>query len=419
MYNVLTKSKDVMIINSYRFKKEVEQILFTIDGDMSADLITNIGDVLEWVIEGVMYVQNNVPAHTYLNQGGKGVCSSTDNFQGVRSFRMENASLVGTLDFSVLTSLSAASQLLLGNNDFSEVVIPELDVQLANFRISNNSQLSHLDISKLLIFPVSVDLTNCTNLSNWTYNSFTSAPIQYPILTGCTKFEVDLDLSTAVLQTNNSINISRSGILSFKGMPSDLLVSVSADNADNMTLLDLSDVHGLNGVIRAEGCASLSVVLFTTTHNAGSVSNFLFNDNPNVLEYDLHNLTFNDIDVFRVSNNTSLTSLIMPNSSSFKRSVLANDCNLGYIDFTNNTSILSANSIAHRFDNNNMLTGEVNHILFDLAAHVASEASGGDFTGRTINISGSNSAPDTISGGFDGVQSVLDLQSKGITVITS
>jgi hypothetical protein len=403
-----------------KIKGVVTQILFQIDGNMTGDIVTNSGNVLEWVIEGVTYNQNDVPAHTYLSLGGLGVCSSTDSFQGVTGFRMENCSLVGTLDFSVLNKLTG--QLLLGGgNQFSACIFPVLPTpqQITNFRVNNNSEITVIDIRGFDLFPTAVEISGNTKLTNFLYTQSSNTLTALPSISNTPLLTIALDLSWVAAVSSASVSCANSGVTAWKSPTSNSFGTVSADNCDNMVTLDLSGMNGINSTVRAEGCANLETVLFTSTHNAGSIGNWLFNSNPKVTEYNLFNLNFNDTGVFRCSSNTLLNSLIMPNSSTFKRSVLANNCDLSYVDFTNNTSIFAADNIAHLLDNNNMTAAEVNHILVDLAAHVASEGAGGDFIGRSINISGTNAAPDSTSGGFNGTQAVSDLQAKGITVTTS
>ncbi|MCJ7802748.1 MAG: hypothetical protein MUP82_10375 [Candidatus Marinimicrobia bacterium] len=47
------------------------------------------------------------------------------------------------------------------------------------------------------------------------------------------------------------------------------------------------------------------------------------------------------------------------------------------------------------------------------------EGVGGNYTGRFINIAGTNAAPDGTSGGFDGLTAKTNLQGKGFAVITN
>jgi hypothetical protein len=66
-----------------------------------------------------------------------------------------------------------------------------------------------------------------------------------------------------------------------------------------------------------------------------------------------------------------------------------------------------------------MTAAEVNHILVDLANLVSGEGVGGDYTGRRIYMYGTNAAPDSSSGGYDGLTAKANLQAKGITVNTN
>jgi len=395
---------------------KVTQILFQIDGNMSGDIVLNSGDILEWIIEGVTYNQNNVPAHIFLNAGGMGECNSTDAFQGVTGFRMENCSLINTLDFSVLNKLEG--QLLLGVNDFSACNFPNIPYtqQITNFRVNQNAEILVIDIRGFELFPATVEINNNPKLTNFLYNQSTNTITTFPNISNTPLLNIDFDFSWVQNIISPGIVASNSGVKSIVAPTSNNTGSVNADNCDNMTLLDLSGMNGINSVVRAEGCANLQTVLFTPTHNAGLIGNFLFALNPKITGYDLSALNFADTGVFRLNNNTQCTSLIMPISSTFKRSITANDCNLGYVDFTANISILAANNLIHNLRNNNMTAAEGNHILFDLATHVAGEGAGGDFIGRSINIGGTNDDPDSTSGGYDGLAAKATLESKGIVV---
>ena len=64
--------------------------------------------------------------------------------------------------------------------------------------------------------------------------------------------------------------------------------------------------------------------------------------------------------------------------------------------------------------NNGMTSAQVNKILVDLDTNSSSS-----FTGRSINLSGTNAAPDATSGGLDGLSARASLITKGFTVSTS
>lgn len=67
-----------------------------------------------------------------------------------------------------------------------------------------------------------------------------------------------------------------------------------------------------------------------------------------------------------------------------------------------------------QMQNNGMTAAQVNKILVDLDTNATS-----GFTGRSIQLSGTNSAPDGTSGGLDGVTAKDNLITKNFTVTTS
>lgn len=400
-------------------KRQITQILFQIDGDMFGDIVTNTGDVLEWIIEGVTYNQNNVPVHIFLNAGGMGECNSSDAFQGVTGFRMESCSLINTLDFRVLNKLTG--QLLLGTNNFSACIFPTIlsPQQITSFRVNNNDEILIIDIRSFELFPTAVEISNNPKLTNFLYTESSNNITNIPDIQNTPLLAINFDLSWIASVISSTFLCSGSGILSYISPTTSSLGTITAQVCPNITSFDISGMTGLNGNFRILGCNSLTTINYPTSHVSGSISQWLCESNPLITSHNLFNLNFNDSIIFRCYNSTSLTSLIMPNSATFKSSVQAYNCDLGYVDFTNNTSIFAANNISHLLQNNNMTATEVNHILVDLAAHVSSESAGGDYTGRSLNISGTNAAPDSTSGGFDGLTAKAILESKGITVITS
>lgn len=142
-----------------------------------------------------------------------------------------------------------------------------------------------------------------------------------------------------------------------------------------------------------------------------SITNFTARNNPAFQgTLDLSNLV-NLSRSITASNNIGMTGLIMPtNSNTFTVINIANS-RCGYIDFTVTPNALDVNNASWNLSNNAMNAEEVNHILVDL-----DNISDGNFTGRLIVISGNNAAPDSTSGGFDGLAAVTSLRAKGFTV---
>jgi hypothetical protein len=114
---------------------------------------------------------------------------------------------------------------------------------------------------------------------------------------------------------------------------------------------------------------------------------------------------------FLAYNNPLLTSITNPASAQVFNNYSAFSCDLGYIDFTTLPNMTNVNNAIIQLQGNSMTAEEVNHILVDLDT-----ISNGLFTGRSINIAGTNAAPDAVSGGFDGSAAVTSLVAKGFTV---
>lgn len=89
---------------------------------------------------------------------------------------------------------------------------------------------------------------------------------------------------------------------------------------------------------------------------------------------------------------------------------MTGNTSLGYFDTTKFNSTAVA-SLDWQLQNNGWDTATVNHILVDIDS-----ISGSGFTGRIINIGGSNADPDGTSGGYDGTTARNQLITDGFTV---
>jgi len=102
--------------------------------------------------------------------------------------------------------------------------------------------------------------------------------------------------------------------------------------------------------------------------------------------------------------NTSMTSLILPNSNQTISIFQAFSCNvLGYIDFKT-LSGSSSNGINIMVNDNNWSSSIVNHVLYDLDKI--------GWLSGTCTICGTNSTPDTSSGGYNGILAYNNLTGK-------
>jgi hypothetical protein len=62
------------------------------------------------------------------------------------------------------------------------------------------------------------------------------------------------------------------------------------------------------------------------------------------------------------------------------------------------------------FNDNNMITSDVNHILVDFSGNATYNSAG--WSNITLDISGTNAAPDSSSGGYDGLAAITFLTNS-------
>jgi hypothetical protein len=144
--------------------------------------------------------------------------------------------------------------------------------------------------------------------------------------------------------------------------------------------------------------------------------------------FDLTRITLGDR--LRAQNNTSMTDVLFTSTTeTFQNSAAAlgnwafslHECDLGYVNFLPlsgiNMDTGSTNGASISLQNNNMTTTEVNHILVDFDTMTTASLSG--WAGVTLDISGSNGAPDGSSGGYDGTGATQSLIANGWSITTT
>ena len=152
---------------------------------------------------------------------------------------------------------------------------------------------------------------------------------------------------------------------------------------------------------------------------SGTLRSFQMTSAPGVAALDFSPFTISNSiygNDFYIYGNVALASLTLPSGTGALRYFYAHGCALGYIDFTVIPNCLKLNSQIINLYDNNMSATEVNHLLVNFAALASGESSGGDYTGRSINIGGNNACPDYSSGGYNGIAAVDALRLKGFTV---
>jgi hypothetical protein len=183
--------------------------------------------------------------------------------------------------------------------------------------------------------------------------------------------------------------------------------------------LDLTPLSGLGGAFTTY----LNPNLTGITHSVSSqnFTEYLVNNCNLTGNLDLSPLTklgassSASTSIVLIYSNSGLTNINFPLSTQFFRnqsntlgfrSFSLYSCNLDYIDFTplSGATLVSGATVGRcgiDLQNNNMSTTDVNHILVDFSGNATFNPTG--WSNINLNISGTNGAPDSSSGGYDGI----------------
>jgi len=331
------------------------------------------------------------------------VTFSTNDPTNITAFNAPSDFLVGALDISLFTSLTTLN---VSNNNLTSIVNPTISGAFTNYNIDDNS-ITELDVSMMNLsgsFRARSNgittLTLPTNSNVFTYfgvntNNFTSLDLRGLTGLGGQLFGfLSPNLETVLFpessQTWSQINFRTcklTGVLDLSPL----------DNLANLTIFYGNSF--LTGVINPTTSSPITQYYFYSCGLTGTL--------------DVSGLTGLS-DNFRAYLNDALTSVAFPPTTNIFNSIWLNDCDLGYIDFTVMTNCIDINDATIRLQGNLMTAAEVNQILVDIDS-----ITDGLYTGRSINISGDNAAPDSSSGGFDGDAAIVSLATKNITVTAS
>jgi hypothetical protein len=193
-----------------------------------------------------------------------------------------------------------------------------------------------------------------------------------------------------------------------------------ANNCNLTGNLDLTPLSGLGGSLFLFSNSGLTNVTFTAnTQNFIVIDIYLCNLTGTLDLSPLTKLGGSNsgitYSIVRLRSNPNLTNIIFPNSNQFFKNlgiVQGNEafalfnCNLDYVDFTplSGATLVSGTTQGIpiiNLRNNGMSTTDVNHILIDFSGNATYNPTG--WSNVNLNISGTNGAPDSSSGGYDGI----------------
>lgn len=447
-------------INSQPFEWSFQTTATTFD----PTLTKTSGDV-RWIISGTSVIGTGI-TYEFPDTSIKTIKAQLDNYKNITAIEIDNDAIVGNLNLS--NFMNVTDYQLQDNPDITTINLPTTTMTVNRFNVYNNTNLTSLNLSNLtnlttidyshgiriygntnmveLLFPTSNKIMDMYSVFNVSSNpSLTTL-----CLTGLTGLGGYIDLSnntglTSLLLpvTTNQINRFHCHNTALTTLDLSNLTNFSSDwtwisNNNNMTNL-IMPVSSLN----TWGCninnnSSLSVLCLTGLTNLGGSPNINdarvnFSNNTGltqlllpvspqtIIQFDASynsalstiSLTglsglYGSIDLQYCSNLTNI--YFCSGSTGVTTIINLNNCKLQYVDFTVTNWTMSASTIIQLQDNG-MNAASVNHILVDIDNKA--------WLGNTIQINGTNVAPDSISGGYDGLTAKSNLQGKGWIVLTN
>ena len=323
------------------------------------------------------------------------------NSNSLSRYWAEGCNLTGVLDMSGFTG-SIDSLVLSNNINLTGITFSSLS--LTGATIISNSGLTSLDLSTLSDFG--------SNFQVWNNSNLTSIinPVSSTVFTVYQAYNCNLtgtlDISGLSGLGGDFRVYNNSNLTSISNPTNSEVFSIyRADNCNLTGNIDVSGLTGLGGDFRVYNNANL-----TSITNPVSSQNFTIYQayNCNLTgTLDLSTLTGLGGN-FRTYGNSNLTTVTLPVTTQTFNNFEVYSCDISTLtNLTSMSNMTDINNGNYRFNNNNMTTGEVDTILADLDT-----ISSGGFTGRSINIAGTNASP---TGGAANVN-VVSLIGKGFTV---
>jgi len=383
--------------------------------DPTVTFLPGLSDRVSWDLgDGSGYVADSSLSYSYDDTGTtKTVTLRTNKLSNLYGVAFNFDNLVGDLDFSgwdnmggsfnatsnpKLTGIThttstegfyyynAQSCNLIGNHDMS--MFPNLG---GTFLLGSNSELTGVTHTTSTQVFSSYQIQTCNLIGNHDVSMF-------PNLGGDFRLQNNSEL-TGVTHTAST----------------QLFTVYYANSCNLIGNHDVSMFPNLGGNFRIYSNSALTGITHTASTQTFS-DYWVFNCNL-IGNHDV-SMFPNLGGIFFIYSNPLLTSVTHTASTQVFTYYYANSCNLGYVDFKplSGTTFNSGSGI--RLYDNNMSVTDVNHILVDLSVITVGNSG---WTGSTIDISGTNAAPDSSSGGFDGIAAISTLTgvTNNWTVITS
>ena len=350
--------------------------------------------------------------------------------QSIVNYACHQSNITGVLDLSQIEIKTFYS--FYDNPNMTDILHKATTTIAMNRYFAWNTGLVNLDTSMIGAMGGSIRVWNCPDLESITFPLSTPTPTTSVWLQNNPKLE-EANLA-GFDNINGGLNLYSNGLMTDVYLPpvqGTGSVSIAAYDCDLMSTWDLSKVN-LTG---PQNIGNLSP---GGIPGANNVTNFILNPtNGNGITYwntqYLENLVGLDFSVMPIASLNNLTSfftyrhnnmsagLQFPLSSCVLSSFGVYQTNLsntpgggvGIIDITQLPNMTDINNHYSTLIYNGWNTAQVNEMLV-----MYDTISVGGYTGRTIQIN-NNPAPDSISGGFDGLTAKANLIAKGFNVLTA
>ena len=378
----------------------------------NADNITGEIDFSTWNNLGGAFTVNNNPALTGITH--------TYSPEIFTTYNVGNCNITGNLDVSMFPNLGGIFTANINPNLTS--ITHTASTQVFNSYNVNQTNITNLDVSMLTLGGV-FSTQSCSNLTSITHSYSSQAFTNYSVnscnLIGTHDLTMFPNLG-GTLQLQSNSNLTGVTLTSCTNN----FAIVSFNNCNLIGHLDMSMFSGY---------VTLAFQIHSNPNLTGVTVPILSGSNFNAYScnltgtIDLSNSSGLTSEV-RVANNSNLENILFPpTTGTFRNGFTGNEafemnnCNFGYVDFnplsgiTMNTGSTYGASI--HLQNNSMTAAEVNQILVDLDN--ITSASPSNWAGVVLDISGTNSAPDGSSGGFDGTTAKSNLIINGWTVTSN
>jgi hypothetical protein len=285
------------------------------------------------------------------------------------------------------------------------IIIYTNSTKITKFQ-SNNSRIKSIDLSNILVqIAATFDCSNNAGLTSLIFKNDNNTIAGTFNLFSCNLTTLNLSyvtISTSTFQVYSNTLLSS---IVFKNAANTISGTFNA-SPSAITTLDFSYVTVTTTAMYI-GIPTLTNIIFKNAAN--TISGDFRVNTAGITTLDFSYVTLN-LSTFYFYACPNLTSIIFKNAANVLSGIfrgysckLNNGLDSSYINWSNGVAI--------QLENNAMTAAGVN---LSLHTRNLDSATGGSFV-----INGTNAAPDTTSGGYDGVAAKLALQGKGVTVTTN